>query len=665
MGLEHLPHLYDDRELTFNEIQEILTKAAKGEIKGTEKVDGLNLYLGYKDGQPKAARNNYDIKNGGLSADELAQREFNGEQVSQIFDLAFQSFANLVSKLDRKLLDIIFGPTGNIFLNSEILNGKTNVINYGSKTILIHRNGHKKFNEQTGEVENIREDTSKAIAHIINQMNDNMNKEMEGTEFRVQQDPITQLPVLQDQSVLADTIQRLKTAGFEGDMNIHQYLFTKIKTIVKEKLPTLNEKNTNDIVNKMIGVKGTPSITVLKKYVDENPNFTQELKALISNKKQIINDVMFPIEDAIHDFSVEILKKLNSSFIENTEEEAERIKQELKDEVIKLKNYDGPYKDYVIDNLKRQLKKIKHIDNVQTSLEGFVFNFGNKYYKFTGNFAPINQIMGLYKYKLNENVQQVQKNGLFPGSFRPPHKGHLDLIKQALNDFGKITVIISQPEKHARSSMSADESKKLFDIYTKGMPVETIIGQESSPYVEAANYMKQGRGDCVLTSNKEETKFDYFDFPKKVYEARMPVSAREMRAIIESPKTREEKKAELLGYLPQLQQTDLMSVFDILLKDDNTQLLNGSINTINLNEIFDMINDISLNEGKIKNIDLNIKEIFNIIDEVAVGSSMAAGAVEGSTSVSHFKQKKKKKRIYNINEILTLTEKYLKEDKND
>jgi cytidyltransferase-like protein len=644
MGLEHLPHLYDDRELTFNEIQEILTKAAKGEVKGTEKVDGLNLYLGYKDGQPKAARNNYDIKNGGLSADELAQREFNGEQVSQIFDLAFQSFANLVSKLDKKLLSIIFGPTGNVFLNSEILNGKTNVINYGAKTILIHRNGHKRFNEQTGEVENIREDTSKAISHIINKMNDTMNKQMEGVEFRVQQDPITQLPALEDQSVLADTIQKLKTAGFEGDMTIHQYLFNKIKAIVTEKLPSLNEKNNNDVVNKIIGVKGTPSITVLKRYVDENPNFTNELKALVANKKQIINDVMFPIEDAIHDFSVEILKKLNSSFIDNTEEEAQRIKQELKDEVIKLKNYDGPYKDYVVDNLKRQLKKIKHIDNVQTSLEGFVFNFGNKYYKFTGNFAPINQIMGLYKYKLNENIQQRQKVGLFPGSFRPPHKGHLDLIKQALNDFGKITIIVSRPEKHARSSMPAEESKRLFDIYTKGLPVETIIGEESSPYVEAANYINQGRGDCVLTSDKEETKFDYFNFPKKVYQARMPLSAREMRGIIDSPKTREEKKAELLGYLPQLQEPDLIDVFDILLKGDNTQLLNGNVNTINLNEILNIIDEISLNEGKINKIDFTLKEIFGIIDEIAVGSAMGAGAVEGSPAAP-FKKKRFKKGI--------------------
>jgi cytidyltransferase-like protein len=644
MGLEHLPHLYDDRELTFNEIQEILTKAAKGEVKGTEKVDGLNLYLGYKDGQPKAARNNYDIKNGGLSADELAQREFNGQQVSQIFDLAFQSFANLVSKLDRKLLNIIFGPTGNVFLNSEILNGKTNVINYGTKTILIHRNGHKRFNEQTGEVENIREDTSKAISHIINKMNDTMNKQMEGVEFRLQQDPITQLPALEDQSVLADTIQKLKTAGFEGDMTIHQYLFNKIKSIVTEKLPSLNEKNNNDVVNKIIGVKGTPSITVLKKYVDENPNFTQELKSLVANKKQIINDVMFPIEDAIHDFSVEILKKLNSSFIDNTEEEAQRIKQELKDEVLKLKNYDGPYKDYVVDNLKRQLKKIKHIDNVQTSLEGFVFNFGNKYYKFTGNFAPINQIMGLYKYKLNENVQQRQKIGLFPGSFRPPHKGHLELIKQALNDFGKIKVIISQPEKHARSTMSAEESKKLFDIYTKGLPVETVIGDESSPYVEAANYINQGRGDCVLTSNKEETKFDYFNFPKKVYEATMPLSAREMRAIIDSPKTREEKKAELLGYLPEIPKSDTEEVLNILLHGDNTQLLNGSSNPINLNEILSIIEEVSLKEQKINKNNFTLKEIFGIIEEIAMGSAMGAGAVQISPA-GPLKRKRLKKGI--------------------
>jgi hypothetical protein len=41
---------------------------------------------------------------------------------------------------------------------------------------------------------------------------------------------------------------------------------------------------------------------------------------------------------------------------------------------------------------------------------------------------------------------------------------------------------------------------------------------------------------------------------------------------------------------------------------------------------------------------LTIKEIFGIIDEMAVGSSMAAGAVEMGATPS-FKNKKKKKGI--------------------
>jgi hypothetical protein len=117
-----------------------------------------------------------------------------------------------------------------------------------------------------------------------------------------------------------------------------------------------------------------------------------------------------------------------------------------------------------------------------------------------------------------------------------------------------------------------------------------------------------------------------------------------MRAIIESPKTREEKKAELLGYLPQLQEPDLIDVFDISLKGDNTQLLNGNVNTINLNEILNIIDEISLNEGKINKIDFTLKEIFGIIDEIAVGSAMGAGAVEGSPAAP-FKKKRFKKGI--------------------
>ena len=39
----HLAHLYDNRNLTFNEMAEILQKAASGELVGTEKTDGYTF----------------------------------------------------------------------------------------------------------------------------------------------------------------------------------------------------------------------------------------------------------------------------------------------------------------------------------------------------------------------------------------------------------------------------------------------------------------------------------------------------------------------------------------------------------------------------------------------------------------------------------------------
>ena len=46
----HLAHLYDNRGLTFEKIAEILTAASRGELVGTEKTDGFNIYLGFKNG---------------------------------------------------------------------------------------------------------------------------------------------------------------------------------------------------------------------------------------------------------------------------------------------------------------------------------------------------------------------------------------------------------------------------------------------------------------------------------------------------------------------------------------------------------------------------------------------------------------------------------------
>jgi len=660
MGLSSIPHVYDDKELNYEEVVEILTKAANGRIQGTEKTDGLNLFLGYKDGQPKAARNFTEISQGGLDAEAFADREFQADDhIKEIFRAAFNAFSNVIKHLNQEQINILFGTNGNTFLNCEIISGKTNVITYDTQVILIHRSGHKEFNTATGKVESVRADRQKAISIMIDNFNEVMQQMLNGTEFKVQQDRLERLPALEDQSTLANTIQKLKQAGFKEGMTISDYLLQKSLAYVKEKLPSLNNEITIEVAKKIVGVKGADSITVLKSYVNQNPKFVEELQNLVKRKEEIVDEINFPIEDAIHDFTVEILSKLNSQFVQDKEKSTEVIKQELAKKVKELQNYNGPDKEKVHNKLKKQLLKLKHIDKISSPTEGFVFNYNNKMYKFTGNFAPVNQIRNMkinqetdtsgassMNFNLKENKAGI---ALFPGSFRPPHKGHLELIKKALPKYSKVVVLISQPEKHTRSDITAEQSKQIFDQYTKGLPVETRMCNNSSPYVEAADMIKKGEGNVVLTSDKEPTKFDKFNFPKEVVHADYNISAGQMRNILSSDKSREEKKAELLGYIPE--ETNVEEVFNILMSDQQP---------ISIQEIFSILDNMPLKENVSTN-NLKMEDIFGILDEMS-----GVSATEGAPMLTSKPQRKKKKtRTYTLEEIINMSNNYLKESKND
>ena len=64
----HMDHLYDNPDLTFSEMKEIMTAASNGELTAEEKVDGQNLFLSYSipEGKAKGARNKGNLKSGGL-----------------------------------------------------------------------------------------------------------------------------------------------------------------------------------------------------------------------------------------------------------------------------------------------------------------------------------------------------------------------------------------------------------------------------------------------------------------------------------------------------------------------------------------------------------------------------------------------------------------------
>ena len=93
----HMMHLYDNPDMTFEHMMGIMTQASQGKLKGTEKTDGVNIFLGYKDGTARAARNVTDAASGGMSIDDLIAREYKGgDAIRQVYVSATQAFEKAI-----------------------------------------------------------------------------------------------------------------------------------------------------------------------------------------------------------------------------------------------------------------------------------------------------------------------------------------------------------------------------------------------------------------------------------------------------------------------------------------------------------------------------------------------------------------------------------------
>ena len=69
----HMNHIYDNGEMTFGELKQLLQAAVDGKLRGSEKTDGQNVFLSFdvKTGRARAIRNKTHIKAGGLNVEEF------------------------------------------------------------------------------------------------------------------------------------------------------------------------------------------------------------------------------------------------------------------------------------------------------------------------------------------------------------------------------------------------------------------------------------------------------------------------------------------------------------------------------------------------------------------------------------------------------------------
>jgi hypothetical protein len=124
-------------------------------------------------------------------------------------------------------------------------------------------------------------------------------------------------------------------------------------------------------------------------------NVYPNVKEFVDNGKVLMKNAIAPIEHAVHNFAIEVLRGLHSTLVNNNDEEIVRIRNAVATAVRAIQS-SGDAK--AMDVLATQMKKLGSIENITTAMEGIVFIYKGNAYKFTGAFAPVNQILGLFRY---------------------------------------------------------------------------------------------------------------------------------------------------------------------------------------------------------------------------------------------------------------------------
>ena len=513
----HMSHIHENRSLTYNKVAKILSLASRGELIGTEKVDGYNIYLGYQNGQPRAARNKTDMRTGGMSMEQLAAREFKGgPRVKKVYLDSFEAYSKAVNSLNPEDREGIFGKNGEIYYNTEILGPlATNVINYDDNIISIHHAGHKAYKSDTDELAVV---DAKKNSDILDSVIDRFEQLMADQSFSITRSAMTSLNALDNDSHLKVALQRMKAAGFEGDMTIEEFLSDRITIQLRKDVRYLHHDIIADVVGRILKKEGFKTVSQIYKGFKKPQK--ELISKLVNSGEGLINKYIFPIEDAIHDFAVKMLEGLESAYILDNSKEVERIRNEVGKAVKNIQQYSGPGQEEATEVLVKQLSKLKNIENVSTAVEGFVFEFEGQVYKFTGNFAPINQILGLFRYgrgsvpaiqsnevpakrdeepdaQISETEEAFESIALIPGAFKPPHRGHLNLAEYYATKADKVIVLISSPLKDIRALpsgqvLTSDISEQIWNAYPKSDNIEVRKSDKASPVSAVYDFIESG-----------------------------------------------------------------------------------------------------------------------------------------------------------------------------
>ena len=174
----------------------------------------------------------------------------------------------------------------------------------------------------------------------------------------------------------------------------HQYWWS---SFIQTKLKKIPGKVLEGLIKRWAFFDKSYAIKDIKKDIKDEKFLDWVLSFDKNNHAKQVKENMKPFETLFFEVGAEILKNVQGYMAANPDKAVQGVRKRL-DKAIANVRKGGDLKK--LNTLKLQLDKLKSIGGVDSIVpsEGIVFKYKGNTYKFTGAFAPINQITGLISF---------------------------------------------------------------------------------------------------------------------------------------------------------------------------------------------------------------------------------------------------------------------------
>jgi hypothetical protein len=346
-----------------------------------------------------AARNKGHLRNGGetaLDANGIISKFKGRGDISDAFSFAVKDLEKAIGKLSDKQRNKIF-KNGKAWMNLEVMWPKSaNVINYDKAEIIFH--GALEYDDSGTAVGEVK-GSARMLAGMIKQVNQNIQK-----HYKIGKPNFLTVPKHQDfdkkKQYFVNKLNKLQREYKLKDNDTLALYHQKFwEDFVKQGegmytsgIPKKVEKN---LVKRWAFFDKSYKIATIKKDLEKFPAF---LEWVLGVDKQdhsaIVKENMKPFEKLFFELGAEIMKNVSGWLAASPDATVARVKKQLDSAIQGVRSGKDLKK---LNTLKLQLDKLKSIGGLDSIVpsEGIVFKYNGKTFKFTGAFAPINQITGL------------------------------------------------------------------------------------------------------------------------------------------------------------------------------------------------------------------------------------------------------------------------------